>query len=98
MRARKQNRIDHWLETLPNSIISIIKTKQALNVKMHKINGIDLDFIFKKRGHSPETHNLRMERDRILNPQKHELSEKAGRTNGCKSIDRPNKAANRSKG
>ena len=98
MRTRKQNRSDHWLEILPNSINSIIETEQPLNVKMHKINGIDLDFIFKNEA-TPLKHTT-CERIGIEYPtlRKYELSEKAGRTNGCKSIDRPNKAANRSKG
>ena len=35
-----------------------------------KVNGIDMNFIFKKRGHSPETDRLRQERNRILKPNK----------------------------
>ena len=38
--------------------------------KMDKVNGIDIDFIFKKRGHSPETNKLRSERNKILQPNR----------------------------
>ena len=34
------------------------------------MNGIDLEFIFKKRGHSPETCRLYSERNKILQPNK----------------------------
>ena len=37
---------------------------------MDKVNGIDMDFIFKKRGHSPETKRLWIERNHILKPDK----------------------------
>ena len=37
---------------------------------MDKVNVIDMNFIFKKRGHSPETDRLRQERNRILKPNK----------------------------
>ena len=36
-----------------------------------------MDFIFKKRGHYPETHNLRMKRDRIFKPDKMQVVGKA---------------------
>ena len=38
--------------------------------KMDKINGIDIKFIFKKRGQSPETSKLRSERNKILQPSR----------------------------
>ena len=37
---------------------------------MDKINGIDIEFIFKKRGHSPETSKLRSEKNKILQPNR----------------------------
>ena len=46
-----------------------------------------MDFNFKKRGHSPETHKLRTERKRILKPQK--------KTEGYRSTDCPNMARNK---
>ena len=37
---------------------------------MDKVNGIDMEFIYKKRGHSPETKRLWIERNHILKPEK----------------------------
>ena len=37
---------------------------------MDRVNGIDMHFIQKKRGHSPETYKLWMERKQILKPKK----------------------------
>ena len=37
---------------------------------MDKIIGIDMHILYKKRGHSPETHRLWTERMRILKPEK----------------------------
>ena len=37
---------------------------------MDKVNGIDIEFVFKKRGHSPETNKLRSERNKILQPNR----------------------------
>ena len=37
---------------------------------MDKVNGIDMVFIYKKRGHSPETKRLWVERNHILKPGK----------------------------
>ena len=38
--------------------------------KMDKVNGIDIEFIFKKRGRSPETNKLRSERNKTLQPNR----------------------------
>ena len=46
--------------------------------KMDKVNGIDLQFIFKKRGHSPETRRLRTERFKLLQPNKTRIVGKGG--------------------
>ena len=46
--------------------------------KMDKINGIDLLFIFKKRGHSPETGRLRTEKFKLLQPNKTRIVGKGG--------------------
>ena len=46
--------------------------------KMDKVNGIDLQFIFKKRGHSPETSRLRTERFKLLQPNKTRIVGKGG--------------------
>ena len=37
---------------------------------MDKVNGIDMHFIFKKRGHSPDILKLWTERKRLLKPEK----------------------------
>ena len=37
---------------------------------MDKVNGIDIEFIFKKRGHFPETNKLRSERNKIFQPNR----------------------------
>ena len=36
------------------------------DIKMDRFNGIDMPFIHKNRGHSPETHRLWVERKQIL--------------------------------
>ena len=46
--------------------------------KMDKNIGIDLQFIFKKRGHSPEISRLRMERFKLLQPNKTRIVGKGG--------------------
>ena len=40
------------------------------DITMDRVNGIDMHFIHKKRGHSPETHRLWIERKQILKPEK----------------------------
>ena len=37
---------------------------------MDKVNGIDMEIVYKKRGHSPETKRLWTERNHILKPDK----------------------------
>ena len=37
---------------------------------MDKINGIDMNFLYKKRGHSPETKRLWVEKNHISKPDK----------------------------
>ena len=56
---------------LPNNIApNLLKTLPSSNNKMDKVNGIDMEFIYKKRGHSPETKRLWIERNHILKPDK----------------------------
>ena len=47
-----------------------VENKVPQMSKMDKVNGIDIEFIFKKRGHSPETSKLRSERNKILQPNR----------------------------
>ena len=37
---------------------------------MDKVNGIEMSFIYKKRGHSPDTYRLWAERKKLLKPEK----------------------------
>ena len=71
---REQNRNNHSLETssLPNSanLNASVKIPPHLSNKMDKINGIDMNFIYKKKGHSPETKRIWVERNHILRPDK----------------------------
>ena len=62
IRKREQNKQNHSLEASP-SLNSINPTSKLLklvqsapNTKMDKVNGIDMQFIYKKRGHSPDTY------------------------------------------
>ena len=50
--------------------------------KMDKVYGIDIEFIFKKRGHSPETNKFRSERIQILQPNRTRIVGK-GSENEC---------------
>ena len=66
--------------------------------KMDKVNGIDLEFIFKKKGHSPETSRFRSERNKILQPNKTRIVRRGPTTNVCKNSALPNKAEERLNG
>ena len=75
---RKQNDRVHLLENsassdgihieLPEKFSKAIQSKQQS--KMDRVNGIDMNFIHKKRGHSRETHRLWIERKQILKREK----------------------------
>ena len=70
---RERNRNTHLLKASPllnSSIPNSFKTLPSSSNKMDKVNGIDMEFIFKKRGHSPETKRLWIERNHILKPDK----------------------------
>ena len=69
----ERNRNTHLLKASPllnSSIPNSFKTLPSSSNKMDEVNGIDMDFIFKKRGHSPETKRLWIERNHILKPDK----------------------------
>ena len=54
-----------------NQITSVnFSNRLAKPSNMDKVNGIDMHFIFKKRGHSPDTLKLWTERKRLLKPEK----------------------------
>ena len=71
---RERNRNTHLLKASPllnSSIPNSFKTSPSSNNKMDKVNGIDMDFIFKKRFEkSPETKRLWIERNHVLKPDK----------------------------
>ena len=69
---REQKSNTHLLKTssLPNSVISLNKISLSSNNNMDKVNGIEMEFIYKKRGHSPEPKRLWIERNHILKPDK----------------------------
>ena len=74
---RERNNNTHLLEasTLSNgtNIYSSNKLSNliqpTLKAEMNKVNGFGMHFIYKKRGHSPETYRLWTERKRILKPE-----------------------------
>ena len=54
--------------TLPNKLLKA--NYLPPKAKMDQLIGIDIHFIHKKRGHSPETQRLWMERKQVLNSEK----------------------------
>ena len=58
---------------------------------MDKVNGIDMEFVYKKRGHSPEIKRLWIKRNHILKPDKTRI---VGKGNESERIQeyRPNQA------
>ena len=83
-RTREQNSRERSDQTFspPNNTELIDNSKylpkSTAMSKMDKVNGIDLQFIFKKRGHSPETGRLRTERFKLLQPNKTRIVGKGG--------------------
>ena len=59
---------------------------------MDKVNGIDMNFIYKKRGHSPETKRLWVERNHILKPDRTRFVGKGKASERIQEY-RPNQAA-----
>ena len=91
---RERNRNTHLLKASPllnSSIPNSLKTLPSPNKKMDKVNGIDMDFIFKKRGHSPETKCLWIERNHILKPDKTRIVGKGKESERIQEY-RPNQA------
>ena len=91
---RERNRNTHLLKASPllnSSIPNSFKTLPSSSNKMDKVNGIDMDFIFKKRGHSPETKRLWIERNHILKPDKTRIVWKGKKSERIQEY-RPNQA------
>ena len=92
--TRERNQNTHLLKAspLPNSSFpNSFKTLPSPSNKMDKVNGIDMDFIFKKRGHSPETKRLWIERNHILKPDKTRIVGKGKESERIQEY-RPNQA------
>ena len=56
------------MDTHPNNTINIISHEVTTDKMERKVNGIEIDFIIKQRGHSPETRRLQEEGLKILQP------------------------------
>ena len=77
-RKREQNKQSHSLEASlqsngvnPTSSIKLLNLNQsAPDTKMDKVNGIDMQFIYQKRGLSPDTYRLWTEKQRLLKTEK----------------------------
>ena len=70
--VRERNPNTHLFKSSPllNSANTANQFLSNLKSKMDKVNGIDMEFIYKKRGHSPEKKRLWVERNHILKPDK----------------------------
>ena len=74
--VRKQN--GRSLENLQIGISSINSAAHTQTIKMDKVNGIEMEFIIKNRGYSPEPHRLNIEQNGILKPEKLRIVESDG--------------------
>ena len=76
IRKREQNKQNHSLEASlslnrVNLTSKLLKfDHSAPKTKMDHVNGIDMQFIYEKRGHSSDTNRLWTERRRLLKPEK----------------------------
>ena len=86
----EQNSNTHLLKTSPPPVNII--DRESLNSKMDKVNGIDMNFIFKKRGHSPETKRLWVERNHLLKPDRTRIVGKGKESERIQEY-RPNQAS-----
>ena len=86
----EQNSNTHLLKTSPPPVNII--NRESSNSKMDKVNGIDMNFIFKKRGHSPETKRLWIERNHLLKPDRTRIVGKGKESERIQEY-RPNQAS-----
>ena len=92
--THERNQKTHLREAslLPNNIVpKSFETLSSSNSKMDKVNGIDMEFIYKKRGHSPETKRLWIGRNHILKPDKTRIVGKGKESERIQEY-RPNQA------
>ena len=70
--VRERNPNTHLFKPSPplNSANTVNQILSNPKNKMDKVTGIDMEFIYKKRGHSPETKRFSVERNNILKPDK----------------------------
>ena len=90
--VREQNSNTHLLKTSPRSISINAKNRKLPNSRMDKVNGIDMNFIYKKRGHSPETKRLWIETNHLLKPDRTRIVGK-GKESERIQVYRPNQAS-----
>ena len=92
-RERNQNTPLFKVSSLPNSVEpnSLNKTLPSSQSKMDKVNGINVEFIYKKRGHSPETKRLWIARNHILKLDKTRIVGKGKESERIQEY-RPNQA------
>ena len=90
--VREQNLSTHLFKTSPPSTsINAINCKLS-NSKMDKVNGIDMNFIHKKRGLSPETKRLWIQRNHLLKPDRRRIVGKGKESERIQEY-RPNQAS-----
>ena len=90
--VREQNPSTHLFKTSPPpTSINAINCKLS-NSKMDKVNGIDMNFIHKKRGHSPETKRLWIRRNHLLKPDRKRIVGKGKESERIQEY-RPNQAS-----
>ena len=86
----EQNLNTHLFKTSPPPINVI--DRESSNSKMDKVNVIDMNFIIKKRGHSPETKRLWIERNHLLKPDRTRIVGKGKESERIQEY-RPNQAS-----
>ena len=90
--VREQNPSTQLFKTSPPSTsINDINCKLS-NSKMDEVNGIDMNFIHKKRGHSPETKRLWIQRNHLLKPDRTRIVGKGKESERIQEY-RPNQAS-----
>ena len=67
MRTREPSQADRSLGTLPSSVNSRSSAMETQKITLDEVNGIDMEVIFEKQCHSPETQK---ERNKILTQNK----------------------------
>ena len=78
--------------------IENFKINSPSNSKMDKVNGIDIEFIFKKRGLSQKQVNFALKESKFSSPIEIEFLRKVATMNASKNIALLDKAEKRSNG